>query len=82
MYSKVLKIRTNEPIDSPILFANTTDKTSIPSIAPPNLIVNPLPIPDITPPNIAHRSKSEPASGEMKDTSMGNTFIIKNDISE
>ena len=76
-YNIRLKIITKVPIEIPIFLAKTTDKTSIPSIAPPNLIVNPLPTPEITPPKIAHRRRSSPARGETKDTSIGKTFSIK-----
>ena len=43
----------------PIFLANVTDKTSIPSIAPPKRTTSPLPIPDKVPPNIAHNNKSD-----------------------
>ena len=69
IYKIKLKIITKVPIDNPIFLAKTTDKTSIPSIAPPNRIVNPLPIPDIAPPNKAHNKTSLPAIGEDVDTS-------------
>ena len=52
-------------------FANTTAITSIPSNAPPNLIVKPLPIPEIIPPNKAQSKRSVPAKGEAKLTSIG-----------
>ena len=45
-------------------------------------MVNPLPTPDITPPNIAHNNKSEPASGETRLTSIGRTSVIKKANSE
>ena len=60
----------------PILFANITDITSIPSIAPPYLIVIPLPTPEIKPPNKAQSNKSVPAKGDAKETSIGNTSVI------
>ena len=31
---------------------------------------------------MAHKSKSEPASGEIKETSIGRTFMIRNDTKE
>ena len=66
----------------PIFLENTTESTSIPSIAPPNRIVRPLPIPDMTPPKMAHSKRSEPARGEINETSIGKTFMIKKDITE
>ena len=66
----------------PILLAKITESTSMPSIAPPKRIVKPLPTPEMTPPKIAQSSKSEPAQGETKDTSIGNTSMIKRDIME
>ena len=82
IYRMVLKIITKVPIEMPIFFEKITDRTSMPSIAPPNLIVSPLPIPEMTPPKITHSKRSEPASGDRKDTSIGNTFMIIKDISE
>ena len=69
-------------MDMPILLANITERTSIPSIAPPKRIVIPLPTPDITPPKTAHSSKSDPARGEINETSTGSTSMIINDASE
>lgn len=57
-------------------FENITAMTSIPSIAPPNRMAKPLPIPEIIPPNNAQRSKSVTASGEAILTSMGKTSVI------
>ena len=50
--------------------------TSIPSIAPPNRIASPLPIPEIIPPKIAHKNKSLPANGDIILTFTGNTSVI------
>lgn len=72
----MLYIITNVPTVIPILFANITAITSIPSIAPPYLIAKPLPIPEITPPNNAHNKRSVPASGDAILTSIGNTLVI------
>ena len=78
----VLKIITKEPMEIPIFLAKITDNTSMPSIAPPKRIVRPLPIPDINPPKIAHKSRSEPARGETKFTSIGSTCMIRNETNE
>ena len=59
------------PTVIPILFENITAKTSMPSIAPPNLIASPLPTPEIIPPNIAQSNKSFPAKGEELILSIG-----------
>ena len=77
MYSAVLNVITNVPSEMPRLLANSTDSTSMPSMAPPWRMVSPLPTPEITPPKMAHSSKSDPASGEIKDTSTGSTFMIR-----
>ena len=76
IYKITLYIITKVPTVIPILLANKTDITSIPSIAPPNLMVKPLPIPEISPPNKAHSNKSVPASGDAKLTSMGRTSVM------
>ena len=73
---------TNEPTDTPIFFAKITAITSMPSIAPPNLIARPLPIPEITPPNTAQSSKSVPASGDAILTSTGRTSVISHETNE
>lgn len=48
----------------------------MPSIAPPNFIVKPLPIPEISPPNIAHKNKSDFARGDTVLTSIGRISVI------
>ena len=82
IYRKTLYIITNVPTVIPIRFANITDITSTPSMAPPNLMVRPLPTPEISPPNIAHSSRSVPAKGDELDTSIGRIFVITNEASE
>ena len=78
----MLYIITKLPTDIPIFFANITERTSIPSIAPPKRIARPLPIPEITPPNKAHKSKSVPASGEANVTSTGRISVISHEHTE
>ena len=82
IYRKTLYIITNVPTVIPIRFANITDITSTPSMAPPNLMVRPLPTPEISPPKIAHSSRSVPANGDELDTSIGRIFVITNEASE
>ena len=48
----------------------------MPSMAPPDLIAKPLPMPEISPPNKAHKRRSVPANGEAMLTSTGNTSVI------
>ena len=60
----------------PIFFANITATISIPSIAPPKRIVNPLPHPEIIPPKRAHKNRSFPANGDTMLTSTGNISVI------
>ena len=69
-------------MEMPIRLAKTTERMSMPSMAPPKRMVRPLPMPEMTPPKMAQSSRSVPASGETKATSMGNTFMIKNDMNE
>ena len=57
--------------------AETPYHYDIPSIAPPNRMVRPLPTPETRPPKSAHSSRSVPASGETKFTSIGNTCMIR-----
>ena len=64
------------PTVIPNLFAKITARTSMPSMAPPNRIAMPLPIPEISPPKMAQRSRSDPASGDTILTSTGSTSVI------
>ena len=54
----------------------------MPSMAPPNRMVRPLPAPDTSPPKMAHSSRSCPAKGEAADTSTGRMFVMTKDAAE
>ena len=51
-------------------------------MAPPPRITRPLPTPEISPPNSAQSSRSVPASGEARETSMGSTSVISHALME
>ncbi len=70
------------PIVMPSLFAKITAITSMPSMAPPKRIVNPLPTPEIIPPNKAHKNKSCSANGDAMLTLTGNMLIMRKDTME
>ncbi len=76
IYNKTLYIITKVPTVMPNFFAKIIAITSIPSIAPPNLMARPLPTPEMIPPNTAHKNKSLPAIGDTMLTSTGNTSVI------
>ena len=73
-YKMTLKIMTNVPTVRLSFFAKTSDMTSTPSIAPPERIVRPLPMPEINPPKTDARSRLVPAMGETPSPIEGNTF--------
>ena len=82
IYSTTLYAMTKEPTVSPSRFAKMTAMTSMPSMAPPQRMVRPLPMPEIKPPKMAHSSKSDPAKGEAVATSTGSTSLIRKETPE
>ena len=82
IYKSTLYVITKVPTETPSRFAKITAITSMPSIAPSKRIARPLPIPDTNPPNNAHKSKSFPANGDARLTSIGNTSVMSHAIKE
>ena len=77
-YRIILNTITNCPIDIPSFLAKHMPMTSIPSIAPPYLIVNPLPNPDKSPPKTVARNIS-PLMAFKTTWSIKNTLLNKAD---
>ena len=73
---------TKVPTVMPSPLAKITAMTSMPSMAPPNRMAVPLPIPEIKPPNRAQRTRSCPAKGEADETSIGRISVMRNDARE